>query len=143
MPRTKKTTKRTTRTVRTAPAKTMVKAAAPETHEVHCGCKCTPLKKAMYLGGMFILGLAVAKFAFCPCPHHHQMKMNRMHPVFVNGCLDMESIKCPKMQEELATADTDANGCISEEEFRAAKHEMRREMREGKRPEAPAEVIAE
>ena len=119
MPKTKKTTKRTT-------AKRVVKPAvapAPELHEMHCGCKCTPLKKVFYLGGMFILGFLVAFFLVCPC-HKHGPKMPRMHPVFVNGCLDMESIKCPKMQEELATADADANGCISEEEFHAVKRPM-------------------
>lgn len=128
MPNTKKTTKRTTtkRVVKPAPAK------APELHEFHCGCKCTPLKKACYLGGMFILGFLVAFFLVCPC-HKHGPKMPRIHPVFVNGCLDMESIKCPKMQEELAMADVDGNGCVTEEEFRATKREMRREMR--KHPE--------
>jgi len=39
--------------------------------------------------------------------------------------LDMESIKCPKMQEKLATADVDGNGCISAEEYKAVKKEMR------------------
>ena len=28
--------------------------------------------------------------------------MRNMHPVFVNGCLDMESVKCPKMRENIA-----------------------------------------
>ena len=87
-------------------------------------------KKAFYLGGMFILGFLVSHFLVPSC--HHNVKMPRMHPVFVNGCLDMESIKCPKMQEKLATADVDANGCITAEEFRAVKHAMRREMRENK-----------
>lgn len=119
MPKTTKTTKRTTTKRVVKP----VAAPAPELHEMHCGCKCTPLKKTFYLGGMFILGFLIAFFFVCPC-HKHGPKMPRMHPVFVNGCLDMESIKCPKMQEELATADVDANGCISEEEFRAVKRPM-------------------
>lgn len=128
MPKTTKTTKRTT-------TKRVVKPAvapAPELHEMHCGCKCTPMKKAFYLGGMFILGFLVAFFFVCPC-HKHGPKMPHMHPVFVNGCLDTTSVKCPKMQEALAVADADANGCVTEEEFRAVKRAMRRDMRE--RPE--------
>jgi hypothetical protein len=83
---------------------------------------------------MFILGFLVAFFFACPC-HKHGPKMPRMHPVFVNGCLDMQSVKCPKMQEMLAVADVDANGCVSEEEYRMAKRAMRREMREQKMEE--------
>ena len=134
MPKTKKTTKRTTTKRVVKPVVAPAKAPAPELHEHHCGCKCTPLKKAFYLGGMFILGFVAAYFLACPCHHHHKMKMgmHRMHPVFVNGCLDMQSVKCPKMAEELANADTDANGCISEEEFRTVKHAMRRDMDENK-----------
>lgn len=132
MPKTtKKTTKRTTTKRVVKPVVAAAPAHAPELHEMHCGCKCTPLKKAFYLGGMFILGFLVAYFFVCPC-HKFGPKMPRMHPVFVNGCLDVESIKCPKMQERLATADVDANGCITAEEFRTIKHAMRREMREDK-----------
>lgn len=134
MPNTKKTTKRAPakRVVKTAPAK----APAPELHECHCGCKCTPLKKTFYLGGMFILGFLVAYFAFCPCHRHHfKHGMPKMHPVFVNDCLDMESIKCPKMTEALATADVDGNGCISVAEFDAVKKSMPRpEGHSGHRP---------
>ena len=127
MPKTTKTTKRTTTKRVVKP----VAAPAPEMHECHCGCRCTPLKKCFYLGGMFILGFLVAYFCVCPC-HKFGPKMHRMHPVFVNGCLDMQSVKCPKMQAALAVADIDANGCVSEEEFRAAKRAMRRNMREHK-----------
>lgn len=124
MPKTTKTTKRTTTKRVVKPAA----APAPELHEMHCGCKCTPLKKTFYLGGMFILGFLVSHFFVSPC-HHNGPKMPHMHPVFVNGCLDMESVKCPKMQESLAVADVDANGCVTEEEFRAVKRAMRRDMR--------------
>ena len=55
-----------------------------------------------------------------------------MHPVFVNGCLDMASIECPKMQEKLATADVNADECISIEEYKAVKKEMK-QMRKGKK----------
>ena len=56
--------------------------------------------------------------------------MRNMHPVFVNGCLDMESVKCPKMRENIARMDLDGNGCVTEGEFRAAKRAMRHDMRE-------------
>jgi len=134
MPKTtKKTTKRTTAKRVVKPAAVVTPARNPEMHECHCGCRCTPLKKILVIGGMFILGFLVAYLFACPC-HHHKMKMgmHRMHPVFVDGCLDMQSVKCPKMQEALASADVDANGCISEQEFRSVKHAMRREMRENK-----------
>ena len=106
-----------------------VAATMPETHECHCGCKCTPLKKCFYLGGMFILGFLVAYFCACPC-HKHGQKMHKMHPVFVNGCMDMESVKCPKMREDAVRMDVNADGCVSEDEFRAAKRAMRRNARE-------------
>ena len=61
--------------------------------------------------------------------------------MFVDGCLNMESVKCPKMIEELANADVDMNGCISVEEFKTVKRAMRREMREPR--EMPEPPIAE
>ena len=121
----KKTVKKTT--VKAAPKKDVKPMAvkAPAAHECHCGCSCTPLKKAFYLGGMFLLGFAIAHFAFCPCSRFGH-KMQKEHPVFVNGCLDMQSIKCPKMQEILANADMDADGCISVSEFNTVKRIMHR-----------------
>ena len=130
MPKTK-TTKRTTTKRVVKPVVAATPAHAPELHEFHCGCKCTPLKKVFYLGGMFILGFLVAYFFVCPC-HKFGPKMHRMHPVFVNGCLDTQSVKCPKMQAALAVADVDANGCVTAEEFHAVKRAMRDEMRENK-----------
>lgn len=97
----------------------------PELHEYHYGCSCTPLKKTFYLGGMFLLGFIVAHFAFCPC-HRFEREMLQERPVFVDGCLNMESVKCPKMQEALANADMDADGCISVSEYNAVKRIMHR-----------------
>jgi hypothetical protein len=48
-----------------------------------------------------------------------------MHPVFTNGCLDMQSIECPKMQEALQKADVNGDECISMEEYKAVKKEMK------------------
>ena len=126
-----KNTKKTAARPATRRAVKPVAATAPEMHECHCGCRCTPLKKCFYLGGMFILGFLVAYFCVCPC-HKHGPRMHKMHPVFVNGCLDTESIKCPKMRENVVRMDLDGNGCISETEFREAKRAMRHEMHEDK-----------
>ena len=41
-----------------------------------------------------------------------------------NGCVILESVTCPKMLEVIATADADANGCVTHDEIRAAKHQM-------------------
>jgi len=103
--------------------KAAVVAAKPELHEYHCGCSCGPVKKTIILTCMFLLGFAVAKFAFCDCKACHH-RFAKEHPVFVNGCLDMQSIKCPKMQEMLANADMDADGCVSVSEFNAVKRIM-------------------
>jgi hypothetical protein len=121
----KKTVKKSTAKV-VAPKNVKPAAAkAPVVHECHCGCSCTPLKKTIILTCMFLLGFAVAKFAFCSCRACGH-KIAKEHPVFVNGCLDMQSIKCPKMQEILANADMDADGCISVSEFNTVKRIMHR-----------------
>ena len=125
MPR--KTVKKTNTKKMTTQKNTKVIAAMkPELHECHCGCSCGPVKKTIILTCMFLLGFAVAKFAFCSCRYRFEHKMAHEHPVFVDGCLDMESIKCPKMQEILANADMDADGCISVSEFKAVKRIMHR-----------------
>lgn len=99
----------------------------PETHECpcgggcKCGCGCGKFKKFIVLLIVFALGFAVAKFV--PC-HRFKHNMPEFHPEFVDGCLKMDSIKCPKMQEFVARADADMNGCITKEEFHAAKPEM-------------------
>ena len=125
----KKTMKKSTaKEVAKKNTKAAVMAAKPELHECHCGCSCGPMKKTIILTCMFLLGFAVAKFAFCSC-RMCSHKFAKEHPVFVNGCLDIQSIKCPKMQEILANADVDADGCISVSEFNAVKRIMRRDAR--------------
>ena len=46
-----------------------------------------------------------------------------------NNCVVLESIKCPKLLETLATADDNADGCISRIELKKAMHEMHKGMR--------------
>lgn len=140
MPRkTTKTTKTTKRVIKkSAPAV----AVAPEMHECQCGaaCKCGchhgKFKKFIVLLIVFLLGFAVAKMV--PCHRfHHMHKGPYMHPVFQNGCLDMASIKCPKMLETLQASEANADGCITMVEFKEIKRAMRREMRD-KMHEHPA-----
>lgn len=127
---TKKTTKKTT--AKPVIKKTVRAQAAPVQNEHVCACghdcpchRCGKFKKLVVLIIVFCLGFAAAKFSCGPCKHHMK-HMPKMHPVFVNGCLDMESIKCPKMQAALQNADVSGDGCISAEEFKAAKKSMPR-----------------
>ena len=112
----------------------MAEVPAPEMHECQCaascgcgcGCHCGKFKKFIVLLIVFALGFAVAKITCC-CGRHH---MPKMQPKFENGCLVMDSIKCPKMQSELIFADTDMNGCITRMEFESVKKSMDKRMRE-------------
>jgi len=133
---TKKTTKKT---VKKTVKKTAVKPAPVMQHKCECGenCKCHChgsahwLKHVIVWAIIFALGMVCGKL-IC-CGGHGMKQMPKMHPVFVNGCLDVQSIKCPKMQEKLAAADVDGNECISVIEYKAVKKEMRKEMRAGKK----------
>lgn len=49
--------------------------------------------------------------------------MPRTH--FVNGCMDVASVKCPKMLNDLPKIDANGDGCITKAELRAAKRAMR------------------
>lgn len=134
MPKT--TSKKTT--VKRTPRMAEVK---PEVHECmcgggcKCGCACGKFKKFIVLLIVFALGFAVAKFVPCHRGKHFMHPMPEFHPEFVGGCLDIESIKCPKMQEFVAHADADMDGCITEEEFKASKPQMHHRM-----PKHPAPV---
>ena len=115
----------------------MAEVPAPEMHECHCGASCGcgchggKFKKFIVLLIVFILGFAVAKITCCRGRHH----MPKMEPKFENGCLVMDSIKCPKMQQELVFADTDMNGCVTRMEFESVKKSMDKRMREHRRHE--------
>ncbi len=109
-----------------APELKPVIIAAPETHECGCGkqcpcgCKCGCrgvrfFKKFVVILIVFALGFVAAKMC-CGGPR----------PKFVNGCMDVASVKCPKLQNALPMMDTDNDGCITRAEFKAFKHQMRR-----------------
>ena len=119
-------------TVKRALRRPAMANVAPEMHECQCGascgcgCHCGKFKKFIVILIVFAIGFAVAKITCC----HGHRHMPKMHPEFENGCLVMDSIKCPKMQQELVFADTDMDGCITRVEFDSAKKSMRKKMRE-------------
>lgn len=119
--------------VKKAPAKkaapVAVVAPVVETHP--CGCdhkcpcggkckKCGFFKKLVLFLIIFALGFAAAKMC-CMKPGKMMPK-----PEFENGCL---VVKCPKLAEMAPKMDTDANGCISMEEFKKFHKPAGRKMR--------------
>lgn len=143
---TKKVIKKTTakkpavKTVKKVAAKPVVEAQKPCECGCGCGCGCHKhaghvLKKIIVLALVFALGMFAGKaLHFGGSRHFHPM----FHPVFTNGCLDLTSIKCPKMQEDILKADVNADGCISVEEFKAAKSQHKpRHMKKGDMPFKP------
>ena len=106
----------------------------------HCGKKkCTFgrfLKKLIIVAIIFALGFACAKM----CPFGKEGK-RFPRPEFSNGCL---VVKCPKMAEFATKMDTNSDGCVTVEEFKAAKKHMRKPGKHGEpgkhgpRPPMPA-----
>lgn len=107
----------------------MAAHTCPCGNDCHCGtpCKCGgALKKIVIFLVIFALGFAATKYLDGGCKH-----MRRGPRVeFTNGCLDMASVKCPKLAEALPAMDINQDGCITREEYRAVKKQMRREIRE-------------
>ncbi|MCQ2581312.1 MAG: hypothetical protein MJ164_04065 [Alphaproteobacteria bacterium] len=97
-------------------------------HHCHCcGCGHHFVKfciKLVVLCAVFFLG-CIASPWLMKHPDHHRMKHNIAFDD--NGCVVLESVKCPKMLEMLATADDDANGCISKTELKNAMHAVHQE----------------
>ena len=93
------------------------KTAPVMEHKCSCGADCPchkhgaahVVRHIIVWAIIFALGMACGKM------------MKRMHPVFTNGCLDMRSVNCPKMAEDIAKADINGDGCISVEEYRVFK----------------------
>ena len=109
--------------------------------EHKCGCKCHHgkfIKKLVLFVIIFALGFASAKLCCC---HKKSFKM-MPRPEFDNGCL---VVKCPKLAKMVPMMDTDKNGCVTVEEFKAAKkhapkHE--RKMKRHPKPQVPAPMVA-
>ena len=130
---TKKTTKKAPKKV---PVKKIAMKPAPVMeHKCACGedCNCHCHGRAHWVKHIiawaiiFALGMVCGKM--WNCGHGFHKHMQHKNPVFVNGCLDMNSIECPKMQEKLMAADMDGNECISIEEYKAAKKDMKKDMK--------------
>lgn len=101
-------------------------------HECQCHAKCGGgcrfgrfVRKLLLALIIFALGFAAAN-VFCG---NGPRSMRGPRVDFVNGCVDMASVKCPQLTQMLANADANSDGCISREEYRAAKREFRRAMR--------------
>lgn len=114
--------------------------AAPVVEHTPCGCAgachchkhchCGTAKKFVGVLVFFALGF-VAALALMP---QHPKHMKMPHPEFENGCL---VVKCPRLAEIAPQMDVDGNNCISEEEFKAFKHDGTHGPR-GHRPSRPA-----
>ena len=103
-----------------------------------CGDKCAChhggctfgrfVKKLIVFAIIFVLGF----YAGMACKEKDMMTGMKRGPRvhFVNGCVDMESVKCPKLAAEIPNMDINGDGCVTREEFRAVKKNMRREIRE-------------
>jgi len=104
-------------------------------HDCPCGCHkhgaMHAVKHIIVWAIIFALGMACGKMM--NCNHGKKFKMPRqMQPVFTNGCLDVTSIKCPQMQEEVVAADVNADNCISIEEYKTWKKANKQNMRNDK-----------
>jgi len=104
------------------------KCECGENCNCHCHGRAHLLKHIMVWAIIFALGLVCGKLLGC---NHGMKHMPKLNPVFENGCLKMDSVNCPKMLEKLANADVDGNGCVSLEEYKAIKKDMKKEMRKG------------
>ena len=109
--------------------KTVVKpAAAPkpvfDIPEPERYCHCTKRKRNTILTcvsiSAFVLGLLTYHLVFCP--YHSIVKP---HLNYVNGCVDVASVKCPKLLQDLPLIDENHDGCVTKDEMRAAKKAMR------------------
>ena len=123
------------KTTKKAPVKkTEIKSAPSVEHKCECGCgencKCHChgrahwVKHVIILALVFALGMVCGRVLYFGPAKHHRSAQQRIHPVFVNGCLDVKSVTNKKLQEKLKTADVDKNECISMEEYRAVRREV-------------------
>lgn len=92
------------------------------------GCQCGGgcwgfIKKLFWFFVIFALGFVAC---MCVCRYgHHGHKGPKMPVEFVNGCLDVSKIKCAEFAQRVMVADVNNDNCISREEYRAFKKQMR------------------
>ena len=124
------------KTVKAAAAQESVKQAPMAEEKI---CKCGPDCKCAHRGSkcarfmlkliivllVFALGFAAARFVDA----NRGFRGPRVD--FYNGCLDVASVDCPKLQAVLPMMDINHDGCITHEEYRAVKKELERQMRAG------------
>lgn len=106
-----------------------------------CGChkhgSMHVIKHIIVWAIIFALGMACGKMMNCQHPGK-KMMFHHKQPVFTNGCLDIQSIECPKLKEDIVKADVNGDNCISIEEYKAFKKENRQMFRKGMRgPKKP------
>ena len=146
----KKTTKAA---VKKTTVKKAVVAAPVAEHKCDCGCgaECAChkhchahlLKRIVILAIVFALGMVCGKMI--PCGHHPKdikFPIQQQHPVFTNGCLDVNTVQSPKMREELGKADVNGDKCISLEEYKAVRKAMKPQRPGAMRQQAPDAVKA-
>ena len=98
--------------------------------QCHKHCHCGKAKKLIAVLVFFALGFIAATVIAPKHPKH--MKMPQ--PTFENGCLVVE---CPKLAEMVPAMDTNADNCVSIEEFKAHKR-LNRHGPRGDKPVKPA-----
>lgn len=118
------------------PVEPVVVAAAVTPCEHECGCKCKChggfgrfLRRLLLALIIFILGFVAANMICGNGPR--SMRGPRVE--YINGCVDMASVKCEKMLQALPAMDADNDGCITRAEYKAGKRELRRAMRAERR----------
>lgn len=139
---TKKAPTKTTKKVplKTAPAKPVIADVKPcgcekncTCHE-HCAChhKGGFFKRFILFLIIFALGFAAAKMCCC-----NKGCMFKPRPNFENGCL---VVKCPKMQQMIPAMDANHDGCVSKEEFRAHRQQMKHKVKQPRHVEKTTPV---
>jgi hypothetical protein len=109
-------------------------------HECACGtgCKCRKggfWKKLILFIIVFALGFSAAKL--CCCDKRGKMGPR---PEFENGCL---VVKCPKMAQMAQIMDINQDGCVSKDEFKAAKKQFKAKKHERKLAEQQPEQVTQ
>lgn len=123
-------------------AKPAPAAAAMPACGCGCGCHCGFMKKLIVMLIVFAAGFATCHF-MCMKPGFHGFHHAKRMPqeMFVNGCLDTAKIQNERMLQKIATADKNADGCITMEEMDAHRAEMRGEPEMAPKPEMPAKPM--